>query len=323
MSRRKHKNKKRWWKKIDDNKINGNKVALSMEAKGSGINSGSGYNLHGNTSKYAGVSWLKSCNHGITPIFNLGENTEQQIEFCGATKDQIQTWELDATTLVLNVSGYSMLTASNEMLRGPKEFDILREYIPQQKVKELVLAWADGMSFGASAEFWQRFYDICRAEGYKKVIVCCLGGHGRTGTALAALLIANTEMDDFTAIDFIRKHYCDEAIETKAQENYLERLYFELSPENQSARQAQAPTNLTTPAQGDKIVIDMGSGEVIGNSEQKELTFPKTNLNNYEDRNCAWCGYSFVAAKNNKDDITCSEECAQSAKEFAGYDLRC
>lgn len=49
------------------------------------------------------------------------------------------------------------------------------------------------------------------------VEIACLGGHGRTGTLLAALL-ANIEGRGATeAILAVRQRYCEHAIETPAQ----------------------------------------------------------------------------------------------------------
>lgn len=52
-----------------------------------------------------------------------------------------------------------------------------------------------------------------------KVHVGCVGGHGRTGTFLVALYTACTGNTD--GIDYVRKNYCREAVETVEQEQYL------------------------------------------------------------------------------------------------------
>lgn len=56
----------------------------------------------------------------------------------------------------------------------------------------------------------------------KKVHVGCIGGHGRTGLVLAAVVaklgIAGKEND---AIGWVRENYCKRAVETTAQENFL------------------------------------------------------------------------------------------------------
>jgi hypothetical protein len=53
----------------------------------------------------------------------------------------------------------------------------------------------------------------------KRVHVGCIGGHGRTGTLLAALVsVINKDAD---AANWVRKHYCSSAVETKSQTEFL------------------------------------------------------------------------------------------------------
>ena len=62
-----------------------------------------------------------------------------------------------------------------------------------------------------------------------RTCVSCIGSHGRTGTALAALLIADnfaaTEPDPVTRakviIAHVRKVHCHKCIETPSQEKYI------------------------------------------------------------------------------------------------------
>jgi len=52
------------------------------------------------------------------------------------------------------------------------------------------------------------------------VLVCCVGGHGRTGTALA-ILAALTGAAPEEPVIFVRMEYCRKAVETKAQCRYI------------------------------------------------------------------------------------------------------
>lgn len=59
-----------------------------------------------------------------------------------------------------------------------------------------------------------------RARGGERVEVGCLGGHGRTGTALACLaVLAGTPAGD--ALTWVRTHYCYKAVETDVQERLV------------------------------------------------------------------------------------------------------
>jgi hypothetical protein len=53
-----------------------------------------------------------------------------------------------------------------------------------------------------------------------KLEIGCYGGHGRTGTVLAGLLVYNG-MDGHDAIKEVRTRYCDRAIESKSQEDLI------------------------------------------------------------------------------------------------------
>jgi hypothetical protein len=60
-----------------------------------------------------------------------------------------------------------------------------------------------------------------RSRAGDEVELGCLGGHGRTGTALACLAVL-TGTPPADAVDWVRAHYCDLAVETDAQRSYVE-----------------------------------------------------------------------------------------------------
>lgn len=61
----------------------------------------------------------------------------------------------------------------------------------------------------------------------KKVHLGCIGGHGRTGTVLAALVLVMTGNKD--AIQYVRENYCKKAVESQAQVHFLQ-THFGLNP---------------------------------------------------------------------------------------------
>ena len=64
---------------------------------------------------------------------------------------------------------------------------------------------------------------IDRARTGERVEVGCLGGHGRTGTALACLAIL-TGYPAAGAVAWVRASYCQKAVETAGQEAFVSRL---------------------------------------------------------------------------------------------------
>ena len=77
-------------------------------------------------------------------------------------------------------------------------------------------------------EFWEELWDDLVVESAAvlhplKVLILCFGGHGRTGTVISALVKASKLVvpnDDI--IDYVRRVYCNKAIESNDQLNYLE-----------------------------------------------------------------------------------------------------
>jgi hypothetical protein len=65
----------------------------------------------------------------------------------------------------------------------------------------------------ALREAWQR----CAAE---RVEVACLGGRGRTGTALACVAVLDG-VPSADAVDFVRRNYHPRAVETRGQRRFV------------------------------------------------------------------------------------------------------
>lgn len=64
---------------------------------------------------------------------------------------------------------------------------------------------------------------LARARRGESVEIGCLGGHGRTGTALACLaVLTGTPPDD--AVDWVRATYCAKAVETDEQRKLVEKF---------------------------------------------------------------------------------------------------
>jgi hypothetical protein len=62
---------------------------------------------------------------------------------------------------------------------------------------------------------------LARARGGEDVEFGCVGGHGRTGTALACLAVMTGVARD-AAVEWVRETYCSEAVETAEQRALIE-----------------------------------------------------------------------------------------------------
>lgn len=70
--------------------------------------------------------------------------------------------------------------------------------------------------------FWEQLPTLFPAN--TRIVIACIGGHGRTGTALAALCIAHLGYTADEAMAYVREAHCPRAIETLSQEKYLLKL---------------------------------------------------------------------------------------------------
>jgi hypothetical protein len=86
----------------------------------------------------------------------------------------------------------------------------------------LSLTWPDMSAPRATLQFWFALWSRLP----EKTVIACVGGHGRTGTALVSLMIASG-IDYYTALETVRKDHCKKAVETFAQEQYLHQLYID------------------------------------------------------------------------------------------------
>jgi hypothetical protein len=83
------------------------------------------------------------------------------------------------------------------------------------KIGEVSFAIPDGHAPQDADRFKALVSWLCtQLQAGKKIHVGCIGGHGRTGTVLAAITAQAT--GEKHAIEYVRNHYCHRAVETTA-----------------------------------------------------------------------------------------------------------
>jgi len=88
--------------------------------------------------------------------------------------------------------------------------------------KSITINWPDFDYPDLDFHFWGDLIEVLRKKK-KDVIVCCKGGHGRTGTCLSILAYyMNVKEAQENPIDFVRSKYCKEAVESENQVWYVE-----------------------------------------------------------------------------------------------------
>jgi hypothetical protein len=155
-----------------------------------------------------GLRFLKQCEHYPQSVF-----IHDGVEYFASDADNVFSFKGD---LVVNLTlepgirtlgtAYNIPELSSHLINLPSE---------------LVLAWPDMSSPPVKTSFWEAFHLYCKKKKYKKVLFHCHHGHGRTGTALCAMQISLLKKKADSAIRSIRRTYCNHAVESPNQIQYL------------------------------------------------------------------------------------------------------
>lgn len=159
------------------------------------------------------------CSHkDIVHVFTVGgceihAGSQQQVKQDGHKFD-----------LVISLTGhgirkpmpFQMSRGSSRMLSG------LHDY-KKRKLHSLIIDWPDGSAPDLDLDFWETLSkDLLQMKG--RAVIHCFAGHGRTGVALCSLIqVSNYRpaLDSGDVIQWVRKHYCGDAVETMSQVDYL------------------------------------------------------------------------------------------------------
>lgn len=170
------------------------------------------------------------CHDSSQPILTLGKATV----YAGGSRDLDIC---DDWSLVVNFSGYSDNSPfahawgqAGKLCKGfMKAMDLQYQYLP-----ELEIYWGDGKAPELTLDEWKALItDISKVKG--KVFLHCVGGHGRTGTALAVIAhLTNMNYGDHEGIvQFLRASYCEKIVETTKQTEYLKSIGVANVPEHE------------------------------------------------------------------------------------------
>lgn len=112
--------------------------------------------------------------------------------------------------------------------------EALEDYVtmPYQIGPDLLkIDWDDRMAPPLNPEFWVKLAEELgkRAKaaesGVYDVVINCVGGHGRSGSAMVCLMmVMNPEYGSGDAITHLRAIHCSRAIESKVQHDYLDEV---------------------------------------------------------------------------------------------------
>ncbi|KKM72561.1 hypothetical protein LCGC14_1419380 [marine sediment metagenome] len=135
------------------------------------------------------------------------------VKYYGASKSGVSSFIGD---FVIN------FTPSPNM--PPMKFKELTAHFQISFEEELLVPWPDYGTPQIKYSFWKALHKFIKDKGWKRVCFHCQAGHGRTGTALASMMIANLGYTAEEALEAVRLRYCYEAVETRGQCDYLEKI---------------------------------------------------------------------------------------------------
>jgi hypothetical protein len=160
--------------------------------------------------KYDEKLWKKvDCHKGAVVVDKIGSVT---VFAGGWSRDLV----IPPHTLVIDLTGREAPAAFSSVkdvsVSGWADYDIIS--LP---VKDFGTPHVDA---GWWSNFASQVIQHCLTAG-QNVLVCCDGGHGRTGTILAILLWHWKGQPDIDMVSWVRRNYCEFAVETPAQEKYV------------------------------------------------------------------------------------------------------
>lgn len=159
------------------------------------------------------------CRHEPTPAFILHDVT-----YYGGSDQKVRWYDFDSSWLVVSLLGDYQLNYLTS--NTPDLFKALNPLTSASSV--LNIKWPDMAAPPVRKGFWLKLHEWVKAnEEINKVIVYCMGGHGRTGTALSGVLVEASSYKPEDAVAFVRKHYCDRTVESSSQIEYLLSLYYD------------------------------------------------------------------------------------------------
>lgn len=95
-----------------------------------------------------------------------------------------------------------------------------RRSLPWTPGEEFLFPISNYQAPKSPEQFGEMIRWLCgRIDDGLKIHVGCIGGHGRTGLVLAALVASFGVSGN--PVDHVREHYCDRSVETRAQVDFL------------------------------------------------------------------------------------------------------
>jgi protein-tyrosine phosphatase len=150
----------------------------------------------------------KECHCGTIEVF---KDPKTNIPICGG--GEYRGVQITPEDLLIDVG---IKLDSLVEIKNVEGTEKLNEYGNYKIIK---INWKDMDDVNLPKEFWIELVKVIR-KTKRRTIISCVGGHGRTGTTLS--ILAFLMKGEKEPIKFVRENYCQEAVETNSQIEYVE-----------------------------------------------------------------------------------------------------
>lgn len=161
------------------------------------------------------MRFIKTCNHKPSLVYST-----KNANYFAADEDYVYLFDGD---LIVNLSRNPGIKTASNIWKIPALAKHMKE-CPE----ELCLMWHDFDEPPVKPSFWMELDSYIKHKKYRDVCFHCGAGHGRTGTAVCSMMVANG-IDAESAILRLREEYCKLVVETQTQVLYLFMLDSELN----------------------------------------------------------------------------------------------
>lgn len=126
------------------------------------------------------------------------------------------------TTLGGDIEAFGGIASRTEVAKK-KYQEEYEEKVKKLNYPQLLVDWPDfGIPRWTKEDWLALVEDLKKLSETGLVGLCCVGGHGRTGTALSIFYgLCGAEGDP---VEWVRKNYCEKVVESAAQIEYIQQI---------------------------------------------------------------------------------------------------
>lgn len=173
-----------------------------------------------------------------------------------------------------DLKGYDIFIGFDQGMRFPVQAN--PAWLGGTSLESVLFTILDGGVPKSKELFDQLITYLLKARDTKqKVYMGCIGGHGRTGLVLAVLVKEILGEED--AITWVRKNYCQRAVETTAQVEWLNKHYT-IKKVAQSKKHLRGGHDFSiNPQFGALTNLTSYGGSASATSRKKDTRYPHTH----------------------------------------------